>query len=108
MSIAVLRTYIAKREEEHDAYLNKKGKSTKKVPEGSHSASVIVDESTTQDAAANGGTEVKENRETEVQKNQSVGEANSISEGYSSKRPQELKAPRVLEVSQCFLFSFHK
>ncbi|RWW75193.1 hypothetical protein BHE74_00016799 [Ensete ventricosum] len=30
MSIAVLRTYIAKRKEEHDAYLSKKGKSEKK------------------------------------------------------------------------------
>lgn len=110
ISIAVLRTNIAKRKEEHDAYLSKKGKSTKKFPEGKVSASVAEDRSTTQHEKANGVTEVKENGDTEVQKHQFIGKTNNCSDGFlivpSFKGPQELKPPRVLEVSHNLEFIF--
>lgn len=93
MSIAVLRTYIAKCKEEHDAYLSKKGRLENKVPEEKNSGSVAKNDSITQDAEANG--------DTDVQQDQSLDETESISEGFirmpSWKGSQELKAPRVLE-----------
>ncbi|KAJ8478405.1 hypothetical protein OPV22_022132 [Ensete ventricosum] len=93
MSIAVLRTYIAKCKEEHDAYLSKKGRLENKVPEEKNSGSVAKNNSITQDAEANG--------DTDVQQDQSLDETESISEGFiripSWKGSQELKAPRVLE-----------
>ncbi|CAL9119911.1 unnamed protein product [Musa acuminata var. zebrina] len=93
MSIAVLRTYIAKCKEEHDAYLSKKGRLENKVPEEKNSGSVTKNDSITQDAEANG--------DTDVQQDQSLDETESISEGFirmpSWKGSQELKAPRVLE-----------
>ncbi|XP_064942360.1 tRNA (guanine(26)-N(2))-dimethyltransferase 1-like isoform X1 [Musa acuminata AAA Group] len=93
MSIAVLRTYIAKCKEEHDAYLSKKGRLENKVPEEKNSVSVAKNDSITQDAEANG--------DTDVQQDQSLDETESISEGFirmpSWKGSQELKAPRVLE-----------
>ncbi|THU54003.1 hypothetical protein C4D60_Mb10t20380 [Musa balbisiana] len=93
MSIAVLRTYIAKCKEEHDAYLSKKGRLENKVPEEKNSGSVAKNNSITQDAEANG--------DTDVQQDQSLDETESNSEGFirmpSWKGSQELKAPRVLE-----------
>ncbi|CAL9197885.1 unnamed protein product [Musa hybrid cultivar] len=98
MSIAVLRTYIAKCKEEHDAYLSKKGRLENKVPEEKNSGSVAKNDSITQDAEANG--------DTDVQQDQSLDETESISEGFirmpSWKGSQELKAPRVLEASFFF------
>ncbi|KAJ8484875.1 hypothetical protein OPV22_017360 [Ensete ventricosum] len=67
MSIAVLRSYIAKRKEEHDAYLSKKGKSEKKDIQPNQSLDVTEDIS-------------KECIKTPFWKD-----------------PRELKAPRVLE-----------
>lgn len=100
MSIAVLRTYIAKCKEEHDAYLSKKGRLENKVPEEKNSGSVAKNNSITQDAEANG--------DTDVQQDQSLDETESNSEGFirmpSWKGSQELKAPRVLEVSFFFLY----
>ncbi|URE49389.1 tRNA methyltransferase [Musa troglodytarum] len=93
MSIAVMRTYIAKCKEEHDAYLSKKGRLENKVPEEINSGSVAKNNSITQDAEANG--------DTDVQPDQYLDETESISEGFkrmpSWKGSQELKAPRVLE-----------
>ncbi|CAL9177968.1 unnamed protein product [Musa hybrid cultivar] len=95
MSIAVLRTYIAKCKEEHDAYLSKKGRLENKVPEEKNSGSVAKNDSITQHAEANG--------DTNVQQDQSLDETESISEGFirmpSWKGSQELKAPRALAAS---------
>ncbi|WOL15469.1 putative tRNA (guanine(26)-N(2))-dimethyltransferase 1 [Canna indica] len=93
MSIAVLRTFISKRKEEHDAYLSKKGKLEKKGIEGELSASVSEDVNTTHDDQGNG--------DTEVQPIHSKDETKNISEQClkmpSWKGSRELKPPRVLE-----------
>lgn len=98
MSIAVLRTYIAKRKEEHDGYLSKKGKSEKKVSESKHSGSVTEATSSSQDDKANGGTDIQPNQSLDVTEDISK----ECIETPFWKGPRELKAPRVLEVSYLF------
>ncbi|XP_008811807.1 probable tRNA (guanine(26)-N(2))-dimethyltransferase 2 [Phoenix dactylifera] len=89
MSIAVLRTFIAKRKEEHAAMSNRKGKSERKVPEGIPSRPASKEASTTQDVRASGYCE--------MQLNQSLDEKEEPKKIASWKGPGELKEPRVLE-----------
>ncbi|XP_020092724.1 probable tRNA (guanine(26)-N(2))-dimethyltransferase 1 [Ananas comosus] len=91
MSIAVLRTFIDKRKEEHAAMLNKKGKSEQKVLECTLGT----------EAEATTFQSQKTNGDCEMHLNQSIDEADeTVKEptmASSWKGPRELKAPKVLE-----------
>lgn len=92
MSIAVLRTFIDKRKEEHAAMLNKKGKLEQKVLECT--LGTEADTTTPQSQKTSG--------DCEMHLNQSIDEAyQTVKEptmASSWKGPRELKAPKVLEV----------
>ncbi|KAK7836949.1 putative trna (guanine(26)-n(2))-dimethyltransferase 2 [Quercus suber] len=95
MSIAVLRTFISKRKQEHEAYLLKRTKAATKASEkdSSEPAGEAADESLMNDEEANGECEVSEEAHQD--------EPCSISK-ESVKTPEgkgrgELKPARVLE-----------
>lgn len=95
MSIAVLRTFISKRKQEHEAYLLKRTKAATKASEkdSSEPAGEVADESLMNDEEANGECEVSEEAHQD--------EPCSISK-ESVKTPEgkgrgELKPARVLE-----------
>lgn len=108
MSIAVLRTFISKRKEEHEALLSKRAKKALQVSENNASeieagASGMErgDELITQNGSSNGEAEPSvEIPEGEPCSN--VDEAEKVLEG---KGRAELKPPRVLEVL-VFVFFF--
>ncbi|KAJ6823668.1 putative tRNA (guanine(26)-N(2))-dimethyltransferase 2 isoform X1 [Iris pallida] len=93
MSIAILRTLITKRKEEHAASLTRKVKSEQKVPEDSVSSSVAEEDSVAEDK--------KVNADFELPQGHLVDESGNIStEAVKSsigKGNGELKAPIVLE-----------
>ncbi|XP_021905305.1 probable tRNA (guanine(26)-N(2))-dimethyltransferase 2 [Carica papaya] len=96
MSIAVLRTYISKRKQEHEAILSKRLKSAMKVAQKDDSESVA--EEALNDYAMESE---KPNGECEENEEISQDETCSISQ-ESAKAPEgkvrgELKPPRVLE-----------
>lgn len=96
MSIAVLRTFISQRKQEHEAMLARRTKAGNKVPDAK---------------AENPGDSVQRNGESndgsEVLKDASHGESCSIPEEQTKnlrgKGREELKPPRVLEVYCHFL-----
>lgn len=96
MSIAVLRTFISQRKQEHDAKLARRTKAGNKAPDAN---------------AENPGDSVQHNGEfidgSEVLKDPSHGESCSIPEELTKnlrgKGREELKPPRVLEV-YCNIF----
>ncbi|KAJ0980151.1 hypothetical protein J5N97_008406 [Dioscorea zingiberensis] len=90
MSIAVLRTFISKRKEEHAAPRSKKVKSESKGHEGTTSESVEEEASNASDEKQNGDCHthcMSEHEDISIEKMQ-------VS---SWKRHEELKAPKVLE-----------
>lgn len=97
ISIAVLRTFIANRKEEHEARLSKKTKAASKVSEKDASESVqeeVANESTVCDEKSNGDSEVPE----KVSQYESCGLSEEPVKGTEGKVSGELKPPRVLEV----------
>lgn len=90
MSVAVLRTFISKRKEEHEAQLSKRTKKAMKASED-HDSGLEAPSGTT---ASNG----KSNGESEKMPHGEEPEA---------KFRGELKPPRVLEVSNLFAFVLH-
>ncbi|KAH8511102.1 hypothetical protein H0E87_008585 [Populus deltoides] len=96
LSIAVLRTFISKRQEEHEAMLSKRTKSAKKASEKDASGPA-VEEASTGSALDN----VKSNGECEVHEEISQNEPCSISEesvkNTEGNHHGELKPPKVLE-----------
>ncbi|GKV16964.1 hypothetical protein SLEP1_g27525 [Rubroshorea leprosula] len=95
ISIAVLRTFISKRKQEHEAFLSKRIKSAPKVSEKDDFGSVREEKSDKPDAVHE-----KPNGECEGDKEMSQDEQCSISEEpikFDGKVRGELKPPRVLE-----------
>ncbi len=105
MSIAVLRTFISKRKQEHEAILLKKTKAATKASEKDSSETAgeeAADESLMNDEKANGECEVPEEVSQDEPEEVSRDEPCSISK-ESLKTPEgkgrrELKPARVLEV----------
>jgi tRNA (guanine26-N2/guanine27-N2)-dimethyltransferase len=97
LSIAVLRTFVSKRKEEHEAKLSKRTKSADKASGKDASEPAVVEES-------NGSAldNEKSNVECEVHKEISQVEPCSISEepmkSAEGNHRGELKPPKVLEV----------
>lgn len=85
MSIAVLRTFISRRKEEHDAYLSKKRRTKTKV-HGEKSSTVLKEAIGTEEEPS-GGSE----RDEPDTLNEPCNENGGSHSG-------ELKQPRVLEV----------
>ncbi|KAG6777601.1 hypothetical protein POTOM_017426 [Populus tomentosa] len=96
LSIAVLRTFISKRQEEHEAMLSKRTKSAEKASE-KDTAGPAVEEASTGSALDN----EKSNGECEVHEEISQDEPCSISEesvkNTEGNHHGELKPPKVLE-----------
>lgn len=88
MSIAVLRAYISKRKQEHEAMLSKRARSSGKAPEKDVSSEVSKEETLTENGEDNGKT----NGETSQD-----GPKEAAKTTYEPAR-RELKPPRVLEV----------
>ncbi|KAI3520911.1 hypothetical protein L1887_10366 [Cichorium endivia] len=84
MSIAVLRTFISKRKEEHEAHLSKRAKKAMKVSEDHDSGLEAPSESTTRNGKSNDESETMPNGE-------------EPEETPDRKVRGELKPPRVLE-----------
>nr|VDC86465.1 unnamed protein product [Brassica oleracea] len=87
MSIAVMRAYISKRKQEHEAMLSKRARSSGKAPEKDVSSEVSKEETLTENGEDNGKT----NGETSQD-----GPKEAAKTTYEPAR-RELKPPRVLE-----------
>lgn len=96
MSIAVLRTFISKRKQEHEAYLLKRTKAATKASEkdSSEPAGEAADESLMNDEEANGECEVSE----EVHQDEPCSISKESVKTHEGKGCGELKPARVLEV----------
>ncbi|KAJ9683052.1 hypothetical protein PVL29_018865 [Vitis rotundifolia] len=96
ISIAVLRTFISKRKQEHEAKLSKRTKAAKKVSEEDSSEPLAEEAPTESDMH-----EEKSNGECAVLEERSLDEPRCISEepvGVMEEKGQgQLKPPRVLE-----------
>ncbi|KAG4914717.1 hypothetical protein JHK87_052274 [Glycine soja] len=111
ISIAVLRTFISKRKQEHEAYLSKRTKGAQKVSENGDSSELVKEEvpdsTAPEDHKSNGECEVEEEISPEEQcstmeeDSVNVTEECSTTEGQinvsEGKGKRELKPPRVLE-----------
>ncbi|XP_019442764.1 PREDICTED: probable tRNA (guanine(26)-N(2))-dimethyltransferase 1 isoform X2 [Lupinus angustifolius] len=112
MSIAVLRTFISKRKEEHDAMLSKRIKGAHKVSENNSSESVMEEEvpqeTPPEDPKSNGECKVEEEISPEEAEPfstmegsvKTTEECNTTEEQINLtevKARKELKPPRVLE-----------
>ncbi|KAJ6793790.1 putative tRNA (guanine(26)-N(2))-dimethyltransferase 2 isoform X1 [Iris pallida] len=93
MSIAVLRTFITKRKEEHAATSTRKVKSEHKVPEDATTASVAEEDSVAEEEKVNGDSKMPQNHPMDESENISTEPVKAA----SVKGHRELKAPRVLE-----------
>lgn len=93
MSIAVLRAYISKRKQEHEAMLSKRARSSGKAPEKDVSSQVSKEETPIENGEDNGRKTNGEHEET----SQEDGPKEAAKTTYESAR-RELKPPRVLEV----------
>ncbi|KAF3444911.1 hypothetical protein FNV43_RR14604 [Rhamnella rubrinervis] len=95
ISIAVLRTFISKRKEEHEARLSKRTKAAPKLSEEVASGPVleVANESAVKDEISNGKSELPE----EKSQDESCGHSEELVKNTEGKRPGELKPPRVLE-----------
>lgn len=104
MSIAVLRTFISRRKQEHEASFSKRNKSAPKVPEKNVSISDVEDKPNESDINIG-----KSNEECEGPDEKSQEEPCTTSEEpvkTEGKVRGEIKPPRVLEViPQSFYFS---
>ncbi|KAJ0261013.1 hypothetical protein HA466_0042170 [Hirschfeldia incana] len=90
MSIAVMRAYITKRKQEHEAVLSKRARSSGKAPEKDVSSEVSKEETLTENGEENGNT----NGETSQDVPKEAAAAKKTT--YEPAR-RELKPPRVLE-----------
>ncbi|XP_027924782.1 probable tRNA (guanine(26)-N(2))-dimethyltransferase 2 isoform X2 [Vigna unguiculata] len=111
ISVAVLRTFISKRKQEHEAHLYKKTKGAPKVPENSEPSELVKEEEpdTTppEDHKSNGECKIEEEISPEEpcstmeEDSVKVTEECSTTEGQinpsEGKGRRELKPPRVLE-----------
>ena len=97
MSIAVLRAFISKRKQEHDAMLSKRARSSGKVVEKDVSE-VSKEGAPTENGEDNGKTNGEEHEASSKD-----GSKEAAKTTYEPAR-RELKPPRVLEVY--YLFSF--
>lgn len=115
MSIAVLRTFISKRKQEHEAFLLKRNKSSQKDPEKDNEdpekdanesdGEVGPEESVMNDENANGECEVPE----EGPQDEPCSISKESVKNPEGKGRRELKPPRVLEVFICaYVNSFHR
>lgn len=95
MSIAVLRAFISKRKQEHDAMLSKRARSSGKVSEKD-----VSETSKEEILTENGEDNGKTNGEHKVTSQDGPKEAAKTA--YESAR-RELKPPRVLEVYLSFI-----
>ena len=102
ISIAVLRTFISKRKEDHEARLSKRAKAAPKVSEEDASEPVleVANESVVKDGISNGKSELPE----EKSQDESCGHSEDLVKNTEGKRQGELKPPRVLEVFLIFFF----
>lgn len=102
ISIAVLRTFIAKRKEEHEARLSKRTKKVTKVSENDASEDVIEEKpngSAVNSEISNGDIEVQE----QISHDEPCGISEEVVKTAEGKGPAELKAPKVLEVLKIVL-----
>ncbi|KAL2335396.1 hypothetical protein Fmac_016609 [Flemingia macrophylla] len=111
ISIAVLRTFISKRKQEHEAYLSKRTKGAQKISEIDDSSELVKgdvpDTTPTEDHKSNGGCGEEEDISPEErcstmeEDSVKVTEECSTTEGQinlsEGKGQRELKPPRVLE-----------
>ena len=96
MSIAVLRTFISRRKQEHETLLSKRNKSAPKAPENNGSISDVENKPNESDM-----NNEKSNEECEVPEEKSQEETCTTAEEpvkTEGKVRGELKPPRVLEV----------
>ena len=96
MSIAVLRAYISKRKQEHEAMLSKRARSSGKVPVKKVSSEVSKEETPTENGEDNGKTNGEEHEASSKD-----GPKEAAKTTYEPVR-RELKPPRVLEVYPLF------
>ncbi|XP_061366872.1 tRNA (guanine(26)-N(2))-dimethyltransferase 2-like isoform X2 [Gastrolobium bilobum] len=109
ISIAVLRTFISKRKQEHEAFLSKRTKGAQKVSENDASEMVVEElphKTTPEDHKSNGECEVEEEISPEepcstMEGSVKITEECSTTEGpmdlKERKGKRELMPPRVLE-----------
>ncbi|KAL6526314.1 hypothetical protein OROMI_029954 [Orobanche minor] len=96
MSIAVLRTFISKRKQEHEALLSKKKKyvpNTAEEPVVEPVEPEAVKDTTMHDGKSNGECEVSQ----EISQDEPTGISKNKGANQEGKGQRELKPPRVLE-----------
>ncbi|KAL6498611.1 hypothetical protein OROHE_026552 [Orobanche hederae] len=96
MSIAVLRTFISKRKQEHEALLSKKKKYVPNIAEEPVVEPVepeAVKDTTMHDGKSNGECEVSQ----EISQDEPTGISKNKGANQEGKGQRELKPPRVLE-----------
>lgn len=98
MSIAVLRTFISKRKEEHEALLSKRAKKASKVSENHVSESEAPFKLT--NGSSNGEIEPSE----EIPEGEPCSKGDEPEKPFEGKSRGELKPPRVLEVLTFLLY----
>lgn len=94
ISIAVLRTYISKRKEEHTALLSKKAKVEYQTLEEGSSEPVPEEATGAHDEKPNGGCEVQ----MQATQEEPIDTSKEPLKSLGGKVRKELKPPRVLEV----------
>lgn len=105
ISIAVLRTFIAKRKEEHETSLSKRTKTTTKVSE--KDASQHVREETPNGSSENGEISNRDCEEEKASHDEPCGISEDHVKTTEGKGLAQLKPPRVLEVLKTvFIFFF--
>lgn len=99
MSIAVLRTFISKRKEEHEAKLSKRIKKVLKVSEDHDSGTEPISDSSKPNGKSNGECD-------KIPDNEPGGTCEELEKLPECKGQGELKPPRVLEVLNLNLVLF--
>lgn len=107
LSIAVLRTFINKRKEEHEAFLSRKAKGGLRTFEGKSDAFVSKENGSAEvDRETSNGVHDGDAPEAAEPMDVSLGNVGEPSNGVGVKAQRELKPPRVLEVLDLdFVFS---
>ena len=104
ISIAVLRTFIEKRKEEHEARLLKRTKAVTTESEknaSEHGTEAVSNGSAVNGEKSNGDCKIEE----KMSQDEPCGTSEEVATTMEGKGPAQLKPPRVLEVSKlCFLF----
>ncbi|KAL6553069.1 hypothetical protein OROGR_006911 [Orobanche gracilis] len=93
MSIAVLRTFISKRKQEHEALLSKKKKYVPNIAGEPVVEPEAVKDTTMHDGKSNGECEVSQ----EISQDEPTGISKNKGANQEGKGQRELKPPRVLE-----------